>query len=356
MPLSAFYLKLFHPLAGADPAAITYLQSLLTNDNANLALIRQAARIYSRRRRNLIHPTYADDSEGEVGPFDSSETILIVGSWRSGTTLLHELMAADGLNYTCRTIDAIFPADPGRHLKHRHRLLNTMLPANRKFDLVRIMSNSAQEEEFALAQMAAPSVFLSCYFPSMRQEFLNEALNFEGLRPNARQIWSRCHLAMSHRLYTKYAAARRPELPPKRLILKNPANSTRIKTILKLYRNTKFIRILRTVDHVVPSITRMMNIATRQFSLERRFKPVDDSDSDAFVEILLERLDADWKSLPKGSRQTVDYEDLVRDPMSVIDQIYSRFGFALPPGRRDKIEKFWTTTASQWRRPQPPLS
>jgi len=84
------------------------------------------------------------------------------GSWRSGTTLLHELLAMDD-QFGAPTTYACF--NPHQFLLTRHRL-PAATPIVRPAGDMTILPSSPQEEEFALFCMSATSPYEAFMFPS----------------------------------------------------------------------------------------------------------------------------------------------------------------------------------------------
>ncbi len=340
---------LFHPLVGADPQTVAALKELSRANNYRASIPHMVSRLYyTLRRKNRPAADARPTGPAEISPF-KDPALFIVGPWRSGTTLLHELLANDRRFFTCRNVDAIFPGDPERHLRERHYFINRISPTNRMIDRVTVTANSPQEEDFAMAQLGAPSMFLAFYFPSMRDAFLTESLFFKGLRPDARDLWMAHHGALSRRLRAKYRQIQGDGAT--RLLLKSPGNSARISTIRALYDAPYFVRIDRPVEEIVPSLTRTINTLTDRFALETGYGPVDDRYSADLVDRVNAALDTDWRDLPEARKVAVDYQTLKGDPLAAIDHIYDALGIRLPPGQRNRIAAFWEQTARGWRRP-----
>src|SRR5262249_32273555 len=111
--------------------------------------------------------------------------IFIVGHWRSGTTYLHNLMSQDPTFEVPTILDAIRPYEffPSPLDGISRSILLHSVPATRPMDDVPIRPGLPQEEELALAAMAAPSFWNCLYFPrEMSGIFAREVL-FEGVGP-----------------------------------------------------------------------------------------------------------------------------------------------------------------------------
>jgi hypothetical protein len=89
---------------------------------------------------------------GLPSPSSLSSPVLVTGLWRTGTTLLHEMLAAAGGFATPGTWQCLRPASfrlakPGREMD-----------VPRPIDGLRVSTNSPQEDEFALLLLGAPSL------------------------------------------------------------------------------------------------------------------------------------------------------------------------------------------------------
>ena len=94
------------------------------------------------------------------------EPIFIIGFWRSGTTLLHELLSCDtkhSLPDNYQTLVTSHLLLPGKFLKS---LINFMISKRRPFDNMSWSISSPQEDEIGLLIRGVPSPFISIAFPN----------------------------------------------------------------------------------------------------------------------------------------------------------------------------------------------
>jgi len=92
--------------------------------------------------------------------------VFIIGHWRSGTTLLHEMLMHDD-SFCCPTTYQCFA--PGHFLLTDPLLpsiLQWLIPSKRPMDDVATGWSRPQEDEFALANMGAPSPYRRMAFPN----------------------------------------------------------------------------------------------------------------------------------------------------------------------------------------------
>ncbi len=96
------------------------------------------------------------------------DPVFVLGHWRSGTTLLHELLAADPRHAFANTYASFAPNHfllTGRLFP---KLLRLLLPSMRPMDNMPIGWDYPQEDEWAMCNMGLPSPYLTLVFPGRR--------------------------------------------------------------------------------------------------------------------------------------------------------------------------------------------
>src|SRR5215831_1243496 len=151
--------------------------------------------------------------------------IFIVGHWRTGTTLLHELLVLDRRHAYPTTYECLAPNHFLLSEKLLTRLFSWMTPAHRPMDNMAAGWDRPQEDEFALCMLGLPSPYLKIAFPN-RPEPYPESDDLEGMPPRRRAAWKRGFYRFLQTLTYK---------DPGRLVLKSPTHSCRIPTLLEMF-------------------------------------------------------------------------------------------------------------------------
>ena len=117
--------------------------------------------------------------------------VFIVGHWRSGTTLLHNLLSRDPGFCFPTVVDVLRPYDfyPNPLDFVTRRVVLRFLPRTRPMDDVRLDPDLPQEEELALATMGAPSFFNCIYFPKRMTSVFAQDVLFAGADDKSLSIW-----------------------------------------------------------------------------------------------------------------------------------------------------------------------
>jgi hypothetical protein len=245
----------------------------------------------------------------------SQDPLFIIGHWRTGTTLLHELFIEDPRHSYPTTYRCM---DPNHFLLTENAFkpyLNFMLPSQRPMDSMATGWEKPQEDEFALAMLGAPSPYWSIAFPNLQpQDTL--AYEVENLPPNERKRWER--VFMSFLRECAWAA------PPRerRMVLKSPTHSWRIPTLLKLFPKARFVHIVRDPYVVFPSTVNLWRSLQRTHGLQiPNLESIEEQVFGTFS-WMYNRLEATRHLVPQGQFAEVRYEDLVANPLSQMERLY----------------------------------
>ncbi|HXV74079.1 MAG TPA: sulfotransferase, partial [Sphingomonadales bacterium] len=159
--------------------------------------------------------------------------VFILGHWRSGTTHLYNVLAQSEGFAWASPFAAALPLD-GVSLTALFRpLLRRRLPKGRFIDQVEVTETSPQEDEFALANLQPLSFLHALYFPRQFEAIFNKGLFFDGASDADVARWRKAFTANCR----KIAAAR----PGKTLLIKNPVYTARVKEILKVFPDARFV-------------------------------------------------------------------------------------------------------------------
>jgi hypothetical protein len=241
--------------------------------------------------------------------------LLVLGHWRSGTTLLHELLMLDR-RHVCPTTYQCF--EP-HHFLWTERFLPAlsrwMLPATRPTDDVQTGWDRPQEDEFALCNLGVPSPYLAWAFPN-HGPVADEHLDLQSLTSAEREAWKRAWREFVQRV----AFARSG-----RIVLKSPTHTARVRTILEVFPDAHFVHIVRDPLVLFPSTVRLWQTLSETQGLH----PLGDNVAwierqvlDTFV-LMYERFEQDRELVPTGRLVDVRYEDLVADPVGQMRAIYA---------------------------------
>ncbi len=244
------------------------------------------------------------------------DPIFILGHWRSGTTLLHELMVVDQRFASPST----FQCFAASHFLVSEwafvRFGNFLIPNKRPMDEMEAGWTLPQEDEFALMNLGAPTPYLRIAFPRSPPPAL-EFLDMTSTDAKAIQSW-RDKLSWFIRALT----VRHPQ---KRLIMKSPPHTGRVEELLRLYPKAKFIHLTRDPRKLFHSTIRLWNSLDEVQGLQL---PMPAAEMREYVWNCFSRMykafEAQRSSIPPGQLQELRYEDLVASPFESIRKVYEQ--------------------------------
>jgi len=260
------------------------------------------------------------------------DPVIIPSHWRTGTTLVHQLMALDP-NLTCPTlfqtsmpdsfpVSRIF-ADP---------VLGRAMSGTRPMDNVEVAMNGPQEDEYALYRLTGDSPLTRLIFPERPGYFLAGDDSFLPSDPEARQAWGDALIRFVARV--QHAAG------GLRVVLKNPFHAVRLEPLLRLFPGARFIHIQRDPLTVVPSTRRMWRIVAQDNSLRQGGEPPSLGEVAREYSRITRRLEADLSALPPGRVAYIRFEELEVQPREVMARAYREIGLSHAPELDRAIEAF----------------
>ena len=123
----------------------------------------------------------------------------------------------------------------------------------RPMDDMRAGWDRPQEDEFALCNLGVPSPYLAWAFPN-HGPVSDEYLDLRSLPAAEREAWKR-----AWRMFVQRVALVRSG----RIVLKSPTHTARVRTILEVFPDARFVHIVRDPLVLFPSTVRLWKIAER---------------------------------------------------------------------------------------------
>jgi len=262
--------------------------------------------------------------------------LFIIGHWRSGTTLLHELAMLDDRFCCPNTYECFAPSHFLLTEDVLTRALRWMIPSKRPMDDVAAGWDRPQEDEFALMSLGAPSCYRRIAFP-VSSPARPEALDLTTLPPAELDRWKR-----TLRTFLAMLAVRDPRRP----VLKSPPHTARVGVLADMFSESRFLHVVRDPFVVIPSTLRLWKSLYDVQALQvDRGDSLEDYVFAAFAEMHA-AFERDRAALPADRLHEVRYEDLVADPVGTLAHCYER----LDLGEFDRVRPALERQAESMRR------
>ena len=245
--------------------------------------------------------------------------VFVIGHFRSGTTMLHKILAADTQFGYFRNYDLVLPGSlfPGSLVLRsalRRMICNLKVPSFAYNNVVFDLEDPQEEDMCMVTSFASISYYWLFVFPTLASQHFSRYVSFES--ENEKRQWQQEYLYYLKHISRKHNG--------KRLLLKNPPNMARIKAILELFPQAKFIFLYRNPRDVLFSTKRIWQVGTRQFSLQK----MDERKLDALIIDIYTKLHEQYgrekHDISDQNLIEIRYEDLERDPSGVVQSIYSQ--------------------------------
>jgi len=242
-----------------------------------------------------------------------ADPLFILGLWRSGTTVLHELVNACGgwvtpQTWQCFNPSTCFLTGPPAH----------STAAKRPMDRGVIATEGPQEDEFALLLLGEPSIYRGLIDPRRLQECGAAAWSTGEGDEDGLARWQSFAAGVARGTGA-------------RLLLKSPGHTFRIPILRRLLPRARFVWIGRHPGEILASNVRMWTAMTDVYALWDRSEEVLRrflQDAMRACGGVLERCIAE---MTREQMLWVDFEALQTDPKRVLRQILQFAGDR--PGR-----------------------
>jgi len=269
----------------------------------------------------------------EITAEEIRRPLFITGLPRSGTTLLHGLMAQDPANRSPLNWEMLYPSpppersryetDPRIELAERQlRWFHRLVPDFRKIHPV----GARLPEECLIITSYS---FLSFQFQTTHDVASYQAwLESQDLRP-------------AYRFHRQFLQHLQWHCPAERWVLKAPAHLFGLGALFAVYPDAGVILTHRDPLEVVASVASLHTVLRSTFSDAVDPIAVGAEVTRRWAAGITRALHArDEGGVPADRFLDIRYTDLVRDPLGMVRRIYRHFGLPLTPAAEDRMRRF----------------
>jgi hypothetical protein len=305
----------FEPLAGST---FTNFLRLLAQNKFKIGMVGVPRTLYSAAMSLVLSPlnVYEKLRCDKVikNTVIEKSPLFIIGHWRSGTTYLHNLLSQNGMFAYPTTFQTV---TPGLFLRFENLIkpiVAASLPPKRPEDDIALGADLPQEEEYGIGNLSPYSFYNGWCFPQNVHYYYNFVL-MENVPQQTVQNWKNIYLYYLKKLTLSHDG--------KQLVLKNPANTARVKLLLEMFPDAKFVHIYRNPFYTFLS---MMRDIEKEMTLYCVQKPADVSTFEtAMVNLynrMFEKYFTEKLHIPNGNLIEIRYEDLTTNPFHEIERIH----------------------------------
>lgn len=263
----------------------------------------------------------------EIATQEIREPLFILGLPRSGTTLLHTLLATDPAHRVPLTWEVMSPSPPTE--QNRHRRIGS---ANRDLAMLRWLAPTFDSVHATGAEL--PQECVSLISPTFMSDQFDTMYNI----PSYRAWFFRQDLRPAYEYHRRFLQHLQFRTSAARWILKAPAHMFSAPALLSIYPDARFVQLHRDPIDAVASVSSLVTILRRVFS--DAVDPIQvGQDAMVYWSDALKTFTRVRDALPSGRVCDLYYDDVRRDPIAVAKNVYAHFGWELKPEVEQKMRK-----------------
>jgi len=266
-----------------------------------------------------------------------NDPLFIIGHYRTGTTYLITLISNDKSKGYVSHVEAYAPHTFLAFPNFTKWIIDLSVPDQRPMDNVIIGSEKPTEEEYSIAATDKYSFYNGLIFPRNFDQY-SKYNSFEECSFKDLQRWEKKYYYFVQKMTLKYSG--------KILILKNPANTYRIRIILKMFPNAKFIHIYRNPYDVFPSTLKFLRELLEIYALQKWDDNKMQEDIFRNFKEMYTIFHRDRHLIPEKNIVDIRYENFIRNPMATIERIYRELNLENFEKYKDSFQKYVNSQAT----------
>eukprot|EP00043_Microstomoeca_roanoka_P009814 m.93491 g.93491 ORF g.93491 m.93491 type:complete len:398 (+) comp14701_c0_seq1:119-1312(+) len=245
--------------------------------------------------------------------------VFILGHYRSGTSLLHNLISADQKQFFYPSIYASGMFQAYNVLKPVQLQLQALMDNVRPMDAMSMSPTSPHEDEYAYCVVTP---FLSPMTSRVFAHKFHETTKYfrlENVEPQEKERFVEVML--------DFLGTMAGEAGGRRLVMKSPSHTAKVKLLLQLFPDAQFIYIHRNPYRVFRSTVKLFD--TLYWYTRLATPSNEDLLEDIFetYTILFNTYMEERGLIPQGNLMEISFHELQADKIGTVRKIYSTLGW-----------------------------
>lgn len=278
------------------------------------------------------------------------DPLFVIGHWRSGTTYTQFLLSQDPQFAYHNKYQNFFPDNflvtEKLFKPFMERLMKMTSPVRNWNDNVQKNMDFDAPTEFEGALMNEVSKVTYHWghvFPQAFRQYFDKYLFMETISDKEFEAWRRTMIQLLKKAYLHQ--------PGKRMLIKNPGDTARMKQLLKIFPNARFLFIHRNPYEVFYSNKKLWhnvieNISLQEVTKEEMHKIIIDTYIKLHQQYMQQR-----ESIPSSQLMEVAYEEITSEPLKVIHNIYNNLNLSGVDKAVPHFENY-LKHALRWKKPR----
>ena len=262
----------------------------------------------------------------ELGKYNSKvnqhnikkDPVFILGFYRSGTSFMHQFLTVDdrfGYHTNFQMILPEIMLSSEKILSPFFEFVCRVFNIQDQVHRTRLSFSNPGEDDAAMTTALNPrGAQWGYFFPKMMLEHFYKYVLFDNMPASEIKGWKQDYIF----LLRKISLANQG----KKLILKSPPNTARIRMLLSLFPKSKFIFMHRNPHDVYTSNKRFWKVTNKIYALGST-KSVDTGSIilETYAKIMHQYL-LEKDLIPEGQLIEIAYEDFIQEPLENLRKIY----------------------------------
>lgn len=264
-------------------------------------------------------------------PMDT-DPLFILGHWRSGTTFVHNVFSCDkhfGYNTTYQTV---FPNLMLWGQSFFKKNMAFLMPDKRPTDNMELNVDLPQEEEFALTNMMPYTYYNFWFYPKHMLEYCDRYLLFDNITREEIEVFKETFYKLVRiSLWNTHGT---------QFLSKNPPHTGRVKTLVEMFPNAKFIYLKRNPYTVFESTRSFFTNTIQPLRLQDITNEQIESNIIEVYRRLFYKFEEQKSLIPEGNLVEMKFEDFEQDAYAMTEDIYQKLSLPGFEAAKGDIEKY----------------
>lgn len=260
------------------------------------------------------------------------DPLFILGHWRSGTTFMHDVFACDkhfGYNTTYQTV---FPNLMLFGQPFIKSIMSRLMPNHRPTDNMELRPDLPQEEEFALACMMPYSYYNFWFYPKYTLEYADKYLLFNNISQEQLQVFKDTFLKLIRISLWNTGGTQ--------FLSKNPPHTGKVKTLLEMFPNAKFIYLKRNPYTVFESMRSFFTSTIQPLKLQDISNEELEKNLVEVYRKLFYKFEEEKTLIPEGHLIELKFEDYEADTYGQTEELYRKLSLPGFEESKDAISRY----------------
>ena len=269
----------------------------------------------------------------EVAQQQITRPLFVLGLPRTGTTILYELLAQDRAHRAPSTWEVAQPIPPAQ--RDSYYTDTRIAEVEKSVSKMELLAPGFQAIHAMGAQLPQECVTL------LAPHFISDQFGVSFYIPEYRHWTLAQDMTAAYQWHKQFLQHLQVDYKAQRWVLKTPPHLAYLDTLIKQYPDAAIVQTHRAPMDVLASISSLSCTLHSAFSDDIDPVAIAQAEADYFSEML--RLGMEQRTdMPDEDNRIFDvqFDDIIADPIQVIENLYNHFGFEFSNAVRGAMQDY----------------